>query len=418
MRVARGSAAWARRGVLAAVLLGAAVIPGRAASQSAPHCKGPKCSAAGSILWTRGLAGSWLAESGVTGTVPAQGEAYVAAAGSLAVLGYGTSLTAYQERTGQPSWHATLAGFTAGAAIIGVRGWPGVVGVAVAVPTEQGGQSWREVMLSATSGAQIRSYQSAESGGVVRADLASTVIVGTTAVISYSNRTGRVIWRRATGSVAQAWMVSGPYLYVAETSSGLLTSSPVTSLRRIDLRSGAERAIRPVGPAFSGTFAAVVGGVALFSGTNGLWAYNVQSGRLLWHRASAVLELVDQHGPAVYVGIGDELTGLDAGSGRAVGRPARSVAASLYAISHGVALGLDQGALGQAWGYDMVARGVVWTSAALPWPHFFVDLTGLGGSVNSASDVTLLTTCAAAGAAAGNGGAARCLRPELVAIRY
>jgi hypothetical protein len=354
----------------------------------------------------------------VAGTVPAQGDAYVAAAGSLAVLGYGTSVTAYQEKTGQPSWHVTLAGFTVGTAIVGLRAWPGVVAVAVAVPAGQGGQSWREVMLSATTGAQIRTYQSGESGGAVRADQASTVVVGTAAVTSYSNRSGRVIWRRATGSVPQAWMVSGAYLYVTETSSGYLASSPVTSLRRIDLRSGAERAIRPVGPAFPGTFAAVVGGVALFSGNNGLWAYNVQSGKFLWHQASAVLELIDQPRHAVYVGIGDELTGLNASDRRAEGKPARSVAASLYAISDSVALGLDQGALGEAWGYSMVARRVAWTSSALPWPHFFVDLTGLGGSVSSASDITLLTTCAAAGSAAGNGAAGRCLRPQLVAIKY
>jgi hypothetical protein len=66
----------------------------------------------------------------------------------------------------------------------------------------------------------------------------------------------------------------------------------------------------------------------------------------------------------------------------------------------------------------MATRKVVWTSPALPWPHFFADLTGLGGSAGAGSVVTLLTTCAAEGTPAAGGGAATCLRPELAAIRY
>ena len=94
MKVARGPAAWARRALLAVVLMGAAVIPGRASSQQAQHCTGVRCTTAGSILWTRALAGSWLAQPGVPGTVTEPGAAYAAVGGGLAVVGTGTSVTA------------------------------------------------------------------------------------------------------------------------------------------------------------------------------------------------------------------------------------------------------------------------------------------------------------------------------------
>ena len=90
------------------------------------------------------------------------------------------------------------------------------------------------------------------------------------------------------------------------------------------------------------------------------------------------------------------------------------MAAGLYAIRQGVALGLDQGALGVAWGYDMQTRRVVWTSGALPWPHFFVDSSGLGGSAGQDSSVTLVAICAAEG----GGVPAACAHPELTAIKY
>jgi hypothetical protein len=415
----RGPATWARRGILAIVLVGAAIIPGRATSQPTRHCSGHRCQTAGSILWTRALSGSWIAEDGVAGTSPASGEAYVASAGNLAVLAHGTSVTGYQALTGQPAWHADLTAFPPGAAIVSVRAWPAVVAVGVAVPNTQGGQNWYEAILSAATGDQLRSYRVAEFGGAVRADKASTVIVGARAVTSYANATGRVIWTRSTGKVAQAWTIDGPYLYIAETSGGYLSSSPITALHRIDMRTGAMRAIRPPRGHFTGTLAGIVGEVALFTGTGGLSGYNVLSGQPLWQHPY-VLELIDRSSAAVYVSTGNGLTALNLSTGHTRGRPVSALSASLYAIRGGVALGLDQGqgSLGEAWGYDIARRKVVWTSTALPWPHFFVDLTGLGGSVSSAGNLTLLTTCAAEGAARGSNASRRCLRPELAAIRY
>jgi hypothetical protein len=58
-----------------------------------------------------------------------------------------------------------------------------------------------------------------------------------------------------------------------------------------------------------------------------------------------------------------------------------------------VALGLDQGASGDAWGYDIGAQRVTLTAAGLGWPHYFVDLSGVGGSADPASDLVVIAAC-------------------------
>jgi hypothetical protein len=67
--------------------------------------------------------------------------------------------------------------------------------------------------------------------------------------------------------------------------------------------------------------------------------------------------------------------------------------AGLYAVRDGVALGLDQGAGGDAWGYDIAAQRVTLTAAGLGWPHYFVDLSGVGGSADPASDLVVIAAC-------------------------
>lgn len=425
VKVPRGPAVWTRRGIIAVVLIAAAVIPGRASSQASKHCLGSLCTPDGSILWTHRLPGRWVAENGVAGTVPLSGDAYVTASASLAVLGDGTLVTAYDAGTGESAWDTVLTGFVPGAAIVSVRAWSSVVAVGVEVPAAFGGESWREVILSAATGLQLWSFASSELGGAVWAGKSSVVVVGASAVTSYATATGRVLWRRGIGRVAQAWKISGRDLYVEQTVGGYLSASPVTALRRIDLQTGSEQAVKPDSRAFAGTLVGVVGGVALFAGADGLSGYSAQTGRLLWplsvrQQIPGTLELIDSYRRTAYVSSGNALTGLDVHTGRATSDPVRALSASLYAITRGVALGLDQaqGDLGEAWGYDVVTHRVVWTSGALPWPHFFVDPTGLSGSVSSPRDVTLLTTCAAVGTASGNNAAAPCLRPELAAIRY
>ena len=82
----------------------------------------------------------------------------------------------------------------------------------------------------------------------------------------------------------------------------------------------------------------------------------------------------------------------------------------------GDVLGIDHGAVGKAWGYDVAAQQVLWTSLPLPWPHYFVDLSGIGGSAAPDQDAVLLAICAQVGAQPTGTSAPRCVRPELVAL--
>jgi hypothetical protein len=413
------------------VLVGAAVIPGQASSQQVAHCSGLRCTTAGSVLWTHALPGSWIAQSGVSGTVTEQAAAYAAVGGGVAVVGSGTGVTAYQASSGGWLWHVGLgglAGLPAGSAIVSVRAFTGVVAVGVQPPASQGGAARYEVILSATTGQQIRTYPAGAYGGAVEADAARTVIVGASDVRAYANATGRVLWQRALGSGAATWRVAGQYLYVAD-AGGQGTPSAGPAVLRISLLTGGTRVIRPRPKEFAGTLSEVIDTpqtgpqppevILLFSGAGGVTAYGLD-GKQIWHRNSAVLEMADTAQGVLYVADGSSLTGLQAASrqpaGTVVSTAAISVAASLYWVSNGIAIGLDQNALGEAWGYSLTSRRVVWTSTALPWPHFFVDLSGLGGSVSPATDIALLATCAQVGPAPAAAGAPACKQPELAAV--
>jgi hypothetical protein len=62
-------------------------------------------------------------------------------------------------------------------------------------------------------------------------------------------------------------------------------------------------------------------------------------------------------------------------------------------VRGGVALGLDQGASGEAWGYDLSAQRVIWTASHLPWPHYFVDTSGIGGSAEPDGATVVVAAC-------------------------
>jgi PQQ-like domain len=413
VKLARGRLVWARRALLALVLVGAAVIPGRASSHISQHCAGRRCTTAGSVLWTAALPGSWLAETGVSGTVASQAGAYAAAGSGLAVVGTGTTVTGFGASTGKRLWRVELTGVPAGSAIVGIRAFPGVVAVGVSLPASQPGTR-REVILSAATGAEIRGYPAASYGGAVQADSVTTVIVGAHAVTAYVTATGRVRWRRATGAASQTWRVTGHTLYVTDNLESL--GSTVLALRRIDLRTGAERIVRPAKGAFPGTLSDAVGDVVLFSGPDGVRAYSGETGALKWAHASAGLELADEQS-TVYLTEAGQLRGVNILTGHFISSAAISVAGSLYWVTGGVALGLDQNSLGEAWGYNLSKGRIVWTSGSLPWPHFFVDLSGLGGSASQASDIVLLATCAQVGTAATANSAPSCQQPQLAAVR-
>jgi hypothetical protein len=420
VKIERRPAAWARLALLGAVLLAAVFIPARATSQQAPHCVGLHCTAAGSVLWTSALPGSWIAQSGVLGTVTEPDAAYAADGGGVAVVGSGTEVSGFAASTGKAMWHVSLGGLQPGSVIVSVRAFSGVIAVGVQPTAGQGGSARDEVILAAASGRQIRTYQAAPYGGAVRADAATTVVVGNSAVTAYANATGRVQWQRALGADGATWRTSGQYIYVTDPTGG----TGVTAVRQISLMTGSERIVRAKSGAFAGALTEVVDSplvtgpaatVLLFSGASGVSAYGLD-GRLRWPKIAGVVELADVPQGVVYVAEGAKLAGIDALSGAAVGSVAISVAASLYWISDGVALGLDENGLGEAWGYSLTARRVAWTSVALPWPHFFADIYGLGGSASGGSDVALLAACALTGTATAAASAPPCKRPELAAV--
>lgn len=411
MRLRRGPAAWARLALLAIVLVGAAVMPSRAASSQPQRCAGLTCITPGSVLWTAALPGAWLAQPGVSGTETISG-AYAAEGGGLAVIGTGTTVTAFQSSTGGQLWSTSLAGLSPAATIVGVRAFPGVVAVGVE-PASGRHVSRHEVIIAAATGAPLRQYPAAPFGGAVAASRSSVVIVGPRSVTDYATATGRVLWRRDTGPAGQTWRVFDGAIYV--TVPGSRSPGRVVALRRIDLRTGAEHLIRLAGRGVIGTFSQVAGGYLLFTGPRGVQCYDSE-GQLLWSRPAAAVELASSGQDTVYLASGNLLIGVDAATGAVISRSSIAVAASLYWVSGGVAIGLDKNALGEAWGYDLATSRVIWSSRSLPWPHFFVDLSGLGGSATATGNTILLATCAQVGQAAQATAAPACRRPRLAAV--
>jgi len=394
VRLPPGSAVWTRRAILAAVLAGAAIIPGHAIGSVSSGCSGGRCGTVGKILWTRLLPGSWTASS-TGGTAAAQGQAYAAAGGQVAAVGFGLTVVGYAARTGNWQWTTALSGFPATAAIESVRAWPGVVTAGVVAPD---GRTRTEVVLDSASGAELRQYPAAVFGGAVAASAATTVVVGPAGVTSYANATGKVRWQRKTGA-GQSWRADGGMLYVAESAGGYLGSAPVTSLRVINLGSGAERTLRsPPGRTFAGTLALAADGVVLFTSAAGVTAYSGSTGGMLWSVSSAVPEGADSAAQLVYLTVaGGALVGVDPLTGTVRGSVSGATAggsAGIYVVRGKVALGLDSGQGGEAWGYSMAAARVIWTASGLPWPHYFSDLSGLGGSADESGTTVVVAICA------------------------
>jgi hypothetical protein len=408
----------ARRVVLAMVLLAVVLFPLPVlASDTRPGqlaCQGSGCRAqpVSAQRWAVRLAGTWSAgtgsgSTGDGGTVPAIGQAYVAVGGGVAVLGAGLSVTGYNLSSGKELWQTTL-GAPVGTVIVSVRAWPGAVTVGLLAPD---GRSRTEAVVEAMTGVELRRYPAAVFGGAVTASKASTVIVGPAAVTSYNNATGRVRWQHSTAG-DQSWQVDGQTLYVAESPGGYLSSSPVTALKVIDMATGTERTLTsPLGRPFSGTLAIAAGGAVLFASPAGVTAYSGSTGGELWVMRGAVPEGTDPEAALVDLTSPDgALDGVDplTGTVRAA-VPAPAGAAGWYVVRDGVALGLGSGADGAAWGYSMSKGLVAWTSTALPWPHFFSDLSGLGGSAAVSGQTVVVTACPRLSASPG-----MCADPELI----
>lgn len=393
VRRAGATAVRARRAVLAAVLLAVIVVPlpSLASSQQPPSCRGCHGQPANPERWTARLFGQWAAGDGAAGTVPVSGQAYVAVGGGLALVGDGLTVNAYRLRDGTSLWRDQLSA-AAGSAIMSVRAWQGVVTAGIA---SHSGSARTEVVIDAATGAELRRYPAAVFGGAVAASLRTTVIIGDSTVTSYDNVTGKVRWRRRTDA-GQMWRTDRRTLYVTR-SAGPLGAAPVTGLQVISLSSGAERSLyAPAGHPFAGTLADVIDGVVLFTSAAGVTAYSTSTGGVLWSSAGSVPEGTDPIAGLVYLTSPDgSLVGVDPATGHVVSSvpgSATTGSAGMYVVRAGVALGLDSGPDGNAWGYSIAAGRVTWTAPDLPWPHYFSALSGIGGSA-SRSGVVVIAAC-------------------------
>jgi hypothetical protein len=238
-------------------------------------------------------------------------------------------------------------------------------------------------------------------------------------VTSYANRTGAVRWSRPTGPVPQDWQVDGGQLYLAVASGGYLGSAPVTALRRINLGTGAERVVRPHGRSYPGALSLAYQGVVVFSSARWARAYSGSTGREMWHYANALPGTVDAVAGRLYLISGNTLIGVDPQTGTTLARvntASSSGSSGLYGVREGAVLGIDHGGLGKAWAYDIAAQRVLWTSRPLPWPHYFVDLSGIGGSAPPGAGAVLLAVCGKVGARAAGVATSPCARPELAVV--
>jgi hypothetical protein len=125
-------------------------------------------------------------------------------------------------------------------------------------------------------------------------------------------------------------------------------------------------------------------------------AYDGLTGLRIWSLAGVVAEGTDSAQGRFDLTQGTSLLEVDPLTGHIVGRAAGSAvagSAGMFAVRDGVALGLDQGGDGEAWGYDVSAQRVVWTAAHLPWPHYFVDASGIGGSAEPDGATVVVAAC-------------------------
>ncbi len=210
--------------------------------------------------------------------------------------------------------------------------------------------------------------------------------------------------------------MDGSELYMAVAAGGYLGSAPVTALRRINLGTGAQRLVRPRGQAFTGALSLAFHGVVVFSSPRWARAYSGTTGRQLWRYAGVLPDTVDAVTGRLYLISGNTLIEVNPQTGATLARVSAASPSGLYGVREGAVLGIDHGALGKAWAYDIAAQQVVWTSRPLPWPHYFVDLSGIGGSAPPGQDAVLLAICGQVGAQQAGVTAPRCARPELAVL--
>jgi hypothetical protein len=166
----------------------------------------------------------------------------------------------------------------------------------------------------------------------------------------------------------------------------------------INLGTGAMRVLRaPPGRSFAGTMTLAADGVVLFSSASGVTAYSGSAGGTLWSKTAVVPEGADPVARLIYLtSSGGTLVGVNPLTGRvrtSVSGATAGGSAGIYVVRGGVALGLDEGQGGEAWGYNTSAGRVTWTAPGLPWPHYFADLSGLGGSADESGNTVVVAVC-------------------------
>jgi hypothetical protein len=316
-------------------------------------------------------------------------------------------------------WATPAAGATpssGGTASPGATPAPGAAPATGGGPVTASGPPRREVVLRASTGHQVRAYPAAQFGGAVAAGPSTTVVVGPHAVTSYANRTGAVRWSRPTGPVPLDWQVGGGQLYLAVAAGGYLGSAPVTALRRISLGTGAQRVIRPRGSSYAGALSLAYQGAVVFSSARWARAYSGSTGRELWQYPNVLPDTVDAVAERLYLISGNTLIGVDPQTGTTLARVNAASSSGLYGVREGAVLGIDHGGLGKAWAYDIAAQRVLWTSRPLPWPHYFVDLSGIGGSAPPGEDGVLLAVCGKVGPQPSGTAPPPCARPMLAVV--
>ena len=180
----------------------------------------------------------------------------------------------------------------------------------------------------------------------------------------------------------------------------------MTALRRINLRTGAERLVQARRARLCRPLSLAFDGVVLFAGADGSPPTARAPAPACGTGQAGLPESVDVAGRRLYLLVGNALVGVDPGRrgpGWPGSRGATAASAGLYGVRAGAVLGLDHGALGKAWGYDVATQRVLWTSAPLPWPHYFVDPSGIGGSTHPGIDGVAAGRVCGARAAGGAG---------------
>jgi hypothetical protein len=128
-------------------------------------------------------------------------------------------------------------------------------------------------------------------------------------------------------------------------------------------------------------------------------AYSGVTGIKLWSVPGTVPEGGDPEQNEIYLARGSTLLQVSPATGR-IGAQTPTRNGGMFVVRDGFALGLDLGANGGAWGYD-IADGQVALSASAPqglgWPHYFADLSGVGGSADPDGDLVIIAACAQAG---------------------